>query len=162
MHRVGAADPAAVGPFGLPGADALDEDGAAGLLDLGGPFHQFSIKLQVGHDPGIFAVEVFRGLEFPGAGGHHRDAVRNRLADAVDFDLTGKVAHGAGDRLEDRIFEHGDPGMIFHPGNQVGKPGPDVVAFPGLIQAPGIAAQLGRPFPPGWWHSPVPPAPGRR
>ncbi len=46
------------------------------------------------------------GLSSLAAGGQHRDAVRNRPAGAVDFDLTGKVAHGAGDRLEDRIFEH--------------------------------------------------------
>ena len=112
----------------------------------GGPFHQFSIKLQVGHDPAVFAVQVFRGLEFPGAGGQHGNAVLNRHEGAVDFDLTGKVAHGPGDRLEGRIFEHGDPGMIFHPGNQVTQPGPDLVAFPGLIQVPGIAAQLGALF----------------
>ena len=104
VHRVGAADPAAVGPFGLPGAHALDEDGAAGLLDRGGPFHQFGIELQVGHDPGVFAVQVFRGLEFPGAGGQHRNAVLHRHGGAVDFDLAGKVAHRSGDRLEAAHF----------------------------------------------------------
>ena len=63
FHRMGAAQAAAVGALGFPGADALDKDRLLGLHDLGVFGGDELVQFQGGVDIGVLAVEVLFGFQ---------------------------------------------------------------------------------------------------
>ena len=79
LHRMGAADAAAVGTLRLPGTHALNENGGLDVLEGGVLFPEPAIQFLMGHDSGILAEEVFIGLKFLAAGSDNGDPVLHRF-----------------------------------------------------------------------------------
>ena len=139
---VGAADPRTIGPLGLTGSHALNEDRRVQTVEHGIIGQHLAVQLQAGQHPRIFAVKVFIGLQFAGPGGHDGDTMFDGgIIGAIfqnGFEVTHKTVHAG----QLGIQVHLKPLFGLDPGHHFGQMGLDVFSSPGPIEAVGLTTQL--------------------
>ena len=141
FHRMGAADPAAVGPLRFPGAHALDEGGALGPGDQGIFLPEGLVHFQGQQDQGILFIEILLGLVGVAADGDDRGAVRHHGFPALGGDGGVEIAHKPLDVGDFGVEVDLDQGMAGHPLHQVVHIGLHRLPFPGMVELQGVAAQ---------------------
>ena len=139
---MGAAQAAAVGPLGFPGADALDEDRLLGAMILGS---LAAMSLSSSRDVkivGVLAVEVLFGFQAVPARGHDGDAVVQLALTFRGLDQGGEVADEAAGVFDGGVEHDLDVGVLLHLFDQVFQVAPIVVAPGTGHQVPGLTAQF--------------------
>ena len=132
---MGAADTAAIGPFGIAGADTLNKGDGIAVFYRRCILCDLFVKLKMGHYPVVFTVQVFDRLIFHAAGGDNGSPVLHFMNGTVYVDPAHEITHRSGSRIQYGVFVYCNIRMLFQTGYGVGEHLLNGLTPPGGLQA---------------------------